>query len=303
MGASTVDVTGETYRGTPFGLGPRVPMIVVSPWTVGGFVNSQVFDHTSVIRFLEVRFGVREPNISAWRRVVSGDLVSVFDFTQTGGAGSLPKGDDGIARADAQAKLPTARHVDEALPRQEPGQRPARALPYNLDVIANFGGAGSTLVFYNTGRAGAVFRVSSARIGEGPWFFTLESGTSLEHRLDPNSSYDLTVHGPNGFFRRFAGPVDSPLQMALHHNGSGELQIIVRNTGVADAVLSAQDGYAPDVPMNAAISPGTVRRLHLPSASRANWYDIKIDGPDGFLRHFAGHIETGAASMSDPHLG
>jgi phospholipase C len=51
----------------PIGLGPRVPMIVVSPWTKGGWVCSQVFDHTSVLQFLEVRFGVPEPNIGKWR--------------------------------------------------------------------------------------------------------------------------------------------------------------------------------------------------------------------------------------------
>ena len=54
----------------PVGLGPRVPMVVVSPWSRGGWVNSQVFDHTSVLRFLEVLTGVAEPNISAWRRSV-----------------------------------------------------------------------------------------------------------------------------------------------------------------------------------------------------------------------------------------
>jgi len=50
--------------GRPYGLGPRVPMYVISPWSRGGYVNSQVFDHTSVIRFLEARFGVMEPNIT-----------------------------------------------------------------------------------------------------------------------------------------------------------------------------------------------------------------------------------------------
>jgi phospholipase C len=55
---------------TPIGLGPRVPMIVVSPWSRGGWVDSQVFDHTSVLRFLEQWTGVREPNISRWRRAV-----------------------------------------------------------------------------------------------------------------------------------------------------------------------------------------------------------------------------------------
>ena len=81
QGKSTVEATGEVYHGEPVGFGPRVPLMVVSPWTKGGYVNSQLFDHTSVLRFLETRFGVVEPNISPWRRVVSGDLTSVFDFT------------------------------------------------------------------------------------------------------------------------------------------------------------------------------------------------------------------------------
>ena len=97
-GASTVDTTGEyhtvmlPYDGyyndpnevalmqRPYGMGPRVPMYVLSPWSRGGWVNSQVFDHTSVIRFIEARFGVMEPNISAWRRAVAGDLTSTLNF-------------------------------------------------------------------------------------------------------------------------------------------------------------------------------------------------------------------------------
>ncbi len=64
----------------PIGLGFRVPTIVVSPWTVGGYVCSQTYDHTSLIRLLERRFGVEEPNISGWRRKTVGDLTEVFDF-------------------------------------------------------------------------------------------------------------------------------------------------------------------------------------------------------------------------------
>ena len=55
-------------------------MTIVSPWSKGGFVCSQVFDHTSVIRFIETRFGVHEPNITPWRRAVCGDLTTAFDF-------------------------------------------------------------------------------------------------------------------------------------------------------------------------------------------------------------------------------
>jgi phospholipase C len=62
----------------PIGLGYRVPMLVLSPFSRGGHVASQVFDHTSQLRFLETRFGVRAPNISAWRRRVTGDLTSTL---------------------------------------------------------------------------------------------------------------------------------------------------------------------------------------------------------------------------------
>jgi phospholipase C len=73
---------GEFVNGLPVGLGFRVPTIVVSPWTTGGYVCSDTFDHTSLIRLLERRFGVVEPNISAWRRHTVGDLTSAFRFAQ-----------------------------------------------------------------------------------------------------------------------------------------------------------------------------------------------------------------------------
>src|SRR6185436_6336928 len=90
-GLSTVATGSEDYHGVPMGLGIRVPMLAISPWSRGGWVNSQVFDHTSVIRFLEARFGVMEPNIGAWRRAMTGDLTSVFDFANPNSAWpSLP---------------------------------------------------------------------------------------------------------------------------------------------------------------------------------------------------------------------
>jgi phospholipase C len=58
-------VAGEYFGGDPIGLGFRVPMTVVSPWTVGGFVNSQVFDHSSLVLFTERWLGVKAPDISA----------------------------------------------------------------------------------------------------------------------------------------------------------------------------------------------------------------------------------------------
>ena len=64
----------------PIGLGFRVPMLMISPFTRGGFVSSDLFDHTSVLRFLETRFGAEVPNLSAWRRATVGDLTSALNF-------------------------------------------------------------------------------------------------------------------------------------------------------------------------------------------------------------------------------
>jgi phospholipase C len=88
-GKSTVTTVGELLKetqfgkppGTPIGLGFRVPMMIISPWTRGGYVYSEVTDHTSTIKFLEKRFGIHCPNISPWRRAVTGDLTQAFNFT------------------------------------------------------------------------------------------------------------------------------------------------------------------------------------------------------------------------------
>lgn len=75
------DVTSSAGGITgPIGLGFRVPMIILSPFSRGGFLCSDVFDHTSILRFLETRFGAEVPNLSQWRREVTGDLTSAFNF-------------------------------------------------------------------------------------------------------------------------------------------------------------------------------------------------------------------------------
>ena len=70
---------GGDVRG-PIGLGFRVPAIIVSPWTRGGFVCSDVLDHTSVLRLIEARFGAEVPNLTRWRRSVTGDMTTAFNF-------------------------------------------------------------------------------------------------------------------------------------------------------------------------------------------------------------------------------
>jgi len=72
----------EFVAGVPIGLGFRVPALVVSPFSQGGFVARQTFDHSSLLQFVERRFGVEVPYLTDWRRSVSGDLTDAFNFAE-----------------------------------------------------------------------------------------------------------------------------------------------------------------------------------------------------------------------------
>jgi len=126
--AGAVSSTGRAGGcARPIGLGFRVPMIVVSPWSFGGYVCSDLFDHSSLLRFLETRFGVPEPNISDWRRRICGDLTSTLRLHEFDGAmARLPDASSLAARQFRQApQLPTSEASDaQSMPRQEPGTRP-----------------------------------------------------------------------------------------------------------------------------------------------------------------------------------
>jgi phospholipase C len=104
----------EFVGGQPIGLGFRVPAIVVSPWTAGGYVHSGVLDHTSLIRFIEARFGVREPNISAWRRRTCGDFTSAFRFSRP--ARPFPASNPALGVAAAETALLAAQQEVSANP-------------------------------------------------------------------------------------------------------------------------------------------------------------------------------------------
>jgi phospholipase C len=118
--------------GGPIGLGFRVPMMVISPWSRGGYVNSDTFDHTSLLRFLETRFDVKVPNLTAWRRGVVGDLTSTLGFASANDSiPKLPETSDNFGPgcptlADVVTFLSPPEEINvpihQRMPRQEPGK-------------------------------------------------------------------------------------------------------------------------------------------------------------------------------------
>lgn len=193
---------GEWYLGKPKGLGFRVPMTVISPWSVGGLVSSEVFDHTSVIRFLEQVTGVSCGNITDWRRRVCGDLVSTLDFSASTGM-QLPEqpgpAPEFVKRWEAE---PAGDY-----PVQESEQATALPTPYRLHAYLK----GGNLVLVNDGSREAVFAVYSGnKVEHHTVLGTLELRIGLLER-------ELTVCGPDRFLRVFSKTAKELPEVTLEH--------------------------------------------------------------------------------------
>ncbi|MGH7094597.1 MAG: alkaline phosphatase family protein [Stellaceae bacterium] len=122
---------GEFVAGLPVGLGFRVPCVMISPISRGGYVCGATFDHTSTLRLIETRFGVEIANLSKWRRETCGDLTAAFGFGAPArfDLPTLPETREALRRAEEGAMSLPSPHVPavQAMPRQEPGSRPRRA--------------------------------------------------------------------------------------------------------------------------------------------------------------------------------
>lgn len=332
-GATTVDAadeylgddTGgiaavENYKHRPFGLGPRVPLYVISPWSKGGWVNSQVFDQTSTIRFVEARFGVREPNISPWRRAVVGDLTSCFNFAtpnDTDLVKTLPETAtrDSASRTLTKTTTPTPSPLPQ-LPEQQKGTRLSRALPYELHTSSTIdsGAQQVKLLFANTGKAAAVFHVYDRKHLDGvPRRYTVDAGKQSEGVWDAsldNGGYDLWVLGPNGFHRHFTGTLTGtgahPEVQVCYDPTAGDVYVKIRNTGdvAADVTITA-NAYLADGAWRIQVPPGAQGVQHWALQASGHWYDFTLTcaGLPGFTRRFAGRVETGRDGISDPAMG
>lgn len=328
LGGSTVDTTGEyhlektssearaerpEFVGRPYGLGPRVPIYVISPWSRGGWVDSQVFDHTSVIRFLETRFGVTEPNISPWRRAVCGDLTSAFDFRTPNAPfpETLPPTRATAERAAALPGRSTPVTPDTPqTPVQASGVRLSRPLPYAPGVGEVREGGALALNFHNDGASGAVFHVyDRLRLERTPRRYTVGAGGQALSGVWDAGAYDLWILGPNGFHRHFTGDAAGNEPLLSIEARPDQAELILRLTHPGDSarrVEIAANAYREgEAPRTVEIEPGATVSVRWSVAVSRGWYDVSIRCPDlvGYGRRLAGRLETGAPSITDPAMG
>jgi len=348
----------ENKKGSPIGLGYRVPFVVASPWSRGGFVNSQVFDHTSSLMFMEKWLSkktgkqIKSNNISDWRRTVCGDLTSIFRPYQ-GEDVKLPTAlkRDAVVKNINNAKnkpsqpSPTALsdieiakiNEFEALsaqtsryaPKQEKGTKPACALPYQLNVNANLVNDFMEIVFQaaktpfgnpieNTGAPFTMNALNSFKGEKGKiWAYAVKSGDQLKESISiddfDQSNYNLAITGPNGFHRHFVGNKNN---LAIHITAypeefgliskklSGRLILSFDNKQDKPVEIKIVDNKYQANPQKLQLKGNASSSVSLDLSKQANWYDfsITLKGNEIFSHRFAGKIETGEITETDPFM-
>ncbi|HVY75119.1 MAG TPA: phospholipase C, phosphocholine-specific [Puia sp.] len=342
-------VEDREARTGPVGLGFRVPMIIASPWTRGGRVCSQVFDHTSVFRFvqqwLHKKRGVQieENNISSWRRTVSGDLTSAFrpytgaepeqlpwlqknafiESIYNAKFKKLPENFKPLT-TDEIALMRQDPHAVSAMPKQEKGTRPSCALPYQLYADGRLSADKKNLeikleasnAYFGPAAAGSPFQVRLPGRPAMPRNYALSAGDSISDlfslELFDGKSYHLNIHGPNGFFRDLKGDLQDPLlriscDYTKDRQGrpTGGLEFLVQHEGKGDYHLEIRDNSYKNALINKTIAAGRATRIPVDTGKQSGWYDISIlvNQFPVFERRYAGRVETGKDSISDPAMG
>ncbi|MFD1929929.1 MULTISPECIES: phosphocholine-specific phospholipase C [Nonomuraea] len=292
--------TDDWYDGKPIGLGIRVPMTIVSPWTAGGYVASQIFDHSSTCRFLETWLGVRFPDITPWRRTVAGDLTSAFDFTGT----AQPPAPAQPAQVPAfSGRWKPTPPAQQAMPEQEPGTKPARALPYQPNAWVRALGKELELTLGNAGGESMHMTLYPYR-GEFALPLHLDVLGVTTRRVPVDGAYDLVLTGPNGFRREFAGSLAGAAGRVEVRSvidiDPRKVRVEIANLGDAKVKLDVRALAYGDKEQAVPLGPGQYKQVVWPVEDAQGWYDLEITCADdpSFRRRLMGHVENGRPSIT-----
>jgi phospholipase C len=222
---------------------------------------------------------------------VDGDLTSMFNSANPNDApvslpstaGFLPPPFEQLSGGNVNTFIPTLNSVTVGVPAQEQGVRPARALPYELNVHATVNAPTGTIVltFFNMGGATVVLQVRSGNPADPVRTYTVEPGNQLAGSWNVASSYNLSVYGPNGFVRYFNGRIGSGAAVldvvsSYETQGRGFIAWQIANLASAPAGISVLDAYTGKTVTSQNLQPGKSLSDKLQLAPFYGWYDLIV---------------------------
>ena len=308
--APETSVTDEFIDGLPIGFGSRVPMIIASPWTRGGYVDSNTYNHTSMLQFLETWTGVRARNITGWRRSIAGDLTAAFDFARPDfSIPDLPDTVPLITQSDQEENFPpvtTPPEGGQTFPVQEAGARPHRPSIHqpHADAVVNRASGRVTATMSVRGKVGvslAVYPEDYLALTATP--FTVVEGRDKTYTWDTSQTagkYAFSVHGPDGFLTLFAGTVvpaghDAGQVPTVAATLVKRVRPVVRlelaNDGQEQVVFTLTPNDYAGHPQTVRVATGHPKTVNWPTGADG-YYDVTVTANtgDGFTRRYAGRI-------------
>jgi phospholipase C len=149
----------------------------------------------------------------------------------------------------------------------------------------------------------------SQTVAGAPYSYTIGAGDELAVALANPGIYDLSLHGPNGFFRHFAGSAATALRVEVHSDhDSGGLRLKLTAPGDRHGrgrdrpvIVNVADAYGRD----RRIAVGRAAELTFDTRHAGGWYDIALttQSDASFAYQLAGRLESAARLTSDPQLG
>jgi phospholipase C len=196
----------------------------------------------------------------------------------------------------------------QAMPGQEKGVRPARALPYALEAVGQSAGSTWRIDFNNLGGHAAVFHARSTNPSDLPRCYTVGANQSLRGlwSLSANNTYDVSVYGPNGFFRSFKGrvsAVNASLRVRCEASDERVTLKVTNQSGrrVTVRVLNRYENKTYDQLLDRGETMSKSWNLH----PFYGWYEyfVTVLEDNTLAYRLAGHLENGKDSFSDPLMG
>jgi len=299
-------VTDEYIAGLPIGPGTRVPMLICSPWTRGGYVDSNVYNHTSMLQFLAAWTGVQPVNVTSWRESVTGDLTAAFDFGNPDFSipSNIPTLDQtwALTQLTGGSTTPPA-EGDQKMPTQEPGTRPHRPTIHGpfADVTVDRTTSQVTAHLTNTGPVGVSFTIyPDAYLPATATPVTVLKSSPGSYVWDATvtaEKYAFSVYGPDGFLTSFAGTVvlagqnsgQVPVVAAAPQAGSVELTLA--NEGNKAIVYTLTPNEYEGHTQTVTVTSGSPKTVSWPT-DQYGYYDVVITAntSDGFRRRYAGRL-------------